>query len=84
MRVGLVWSDYPGEPGAGRVLVNDLDLEVIAPDGTHYYGNTGVYSGGDSCLRSGQWDQCNNAEVVFLPNAAPGTYTVLGSGEADG
>ncbi|HEX6303434.1 MAG TPA: hypothetical protein VFZ76_04535, partial [Anaerolineales bacterium] len=70
-------TDYPATPGAGKMLVNDLDLEVIAPDGKHYYGNTGVYNPNNSCVRAGQWDQCNNVEGVLIPKALNGTYTVI-------
>jgi len=72
----LAWTDYPGEPSAARALVNDLDLEVIAPDGTHYYGNEGLYTSGQ-CLRNGKWDACNNVEGVIIPNAPYGNYTVI-------
>jgi len=57
-------------------MVNDLDLEVIAPDGTHYSGNQGLYASGQ-CLRDGKWDQCNNVEGVLVPNAQHGTYTII-------
>ncbi|TLZ43040.1 MAG: hypothetical protein E6K19_08020, partial [Methanobacteriota archaeon] len=30
----LAWNDYPGTLGAAKTIVNDLDLEVRAPDGT--------------------------------------------------
>lgn len=76
LRVTLAWTDYPGNPAAGKALVNDLDLEVIAPDGAHYVGNAGTYSGGQ-CLRGGQWDACNNVEGVIIPNAANGVYQVI-------
>jgi hypothetical protein len=75
-RVTLAWTDFPGEPAAARTLVNDLDLEVIAPDGTHYYGNQGVYASGQ-CLRDGKWDQCNNVEGVIISNAPLGAYTII-------
>lgn len=76
LRITLAWTDAPGTVGAAKALVNDLDLEVIAPNGTtHYYGNAGVYSGGQ-CLRGGLWDACNNVEGVIIPNAAYGTYTI--------
>ncbi|MEJ2305799.1 MAG: hypothetical protein P8Y14_30115 [Anaerolineales bacterium] len=75
--ITLAWTDYPGTVSAGRALVNDLDLEVIAPDGAHYYGNAGVYASGHSCLRDGKWDACNNVEGVVIPNAINGAYTVI-------
>jgi hypothetical protein len=74
-RITLVWTDYPGQLAAAKALVNDLNLEVIAPDGTRYYGNQGLYSGGQ-CLQ-GQWDACNNVEGVIVPNAVYGTYRVI-------
>jgi subtilisin family serine protease len=65
LRVSLVWTDYPGTPAAGGGLVNDLDLEVVGPDGTHYYGNGSA------------WDRTNNVEGVDILNPAPGAYTVI-------
>lgn len=75
-RITLAWTDYPGELAAAKALVNDLDLEVIAPNGTHYRGNAGVYTGGQ-CLRGGQWDACNNVEGVIIPDAPNGVYQVI-------
>ena len=75
-RVILAWADYPGEPAAAKALVNDLDLEVVAPDGAHYYGNQGLYSGGQ-CLAGGKWDACNNVEGVIIPSASDGAYTII-------
>jgi hypothetical protein len=76
LRISLVWTDYPGQPAAAKALVNDLDLEVIGPQGRHFYGNEGVYSGGQ-CLRDGKWDACNNGETVIVPEAPYGSYKVI-------
>jgi hypothetical protein len=78
-RVSLVWTDYPGSLAADKALVNDLDLEVVAPDGTIYTGNQGVYPAGSPCLR-GSADACNNAETVMIPLAADGAYTITVQG----
>jgi hypothetical protein len=75
LRITLVWTDYPGNPAAAKALVNDLDLEVVAPDGTRYYGNQGLYSSGQ-CAR-GSADACNPVETVFIPQAAAGDYEVI-------
>jgi hypothetical protein len=77
LRIILAWTDYPGSLSAAKALVNNLDLEVIAPDGTHYYGNAGLYGAGNSCLRDGKWDKCNNVEGVLIPVSKVGEYTVI-------
>ena len=63
--VTLAWTDYPGTVGAGKALVNDLDLEVTAPGGTQYKGNGGA-----------AWDRLNNSERVVIQNPAAGTYQI--------
>jgi hypothetical protein len=35
-KVTAVWTDPPGIAGGERALVNDIDIELIAPDGTTY------------------------------------------------
>ncbi|MDQ0285056.1 subtilisin family serine protease [Desulfofundulus luciae] len=64
----LAWTDPPAEPGAGRALVNDLDLLVVGPDGREYLGND---KGG------GRRDDRNNVEQVLIPHPARGTYTII-------
>jgi uncharacterized repeat protein (TIGR01451 family) len=73
-KVSLVWSDYSGNPAAGKALVNDLNLRVTAPDGsTKYWGN--VFSGGWS-QTGGSADTVNNVENVYIQNPASGTWKV--------
>ena len=56
----LVYSDYPALSPAGKMLVNDLDLSVIAPNGTVLSVN----------------DRTNNVEQIsFLPSQ-PGVWHV--------
>ena len=73
VRFTLVWSDYPAELAAGKALVNDLDLEVTAPDGTLYRGN--AFSNGWS-RPLGVTDRVNNVECVYLPSSQWGEYVV--------
>lgn len=76
LRATLIWTDYPGEAGSARQLVNDLDLEIIGPDGEQFVGNEGTYQNGP-CLRAETWDSCNNVEGIVVENARPGDYTVV-------
>ena len=73
LRVALAWSDAPGTLGAQIALVNDLDLEVTAPDGTVYRGN--ALRGGES-IPGGGADHLDVEELVSLDRAPAGTFTV--------
>jgi subtilisin family serine protease len=73
LKVTLAWSDYPGALPAGG-LVNNLNLEVTAPDGTTLYrGNN--FSGGWS-FPGGSADSVNNVESVYIQNPAVGQWTI--------
>lgn len=69
LRLMLVWTDPPASLSAAAQLVNDLDLVVIGPDNTTYYGNN---------FASG--DRTNNVEGVIINNPPLGAYTVQVSG----
>jgi len=72
LKVVLVWIDPPSTSLAEVNLVNDLDLVVEGPDGV-LLGNSfvdGVSQPGGSA------DRLNNVEVVWLPEASPGDWTV--------
>lgn len=72
-KVTLVWSDFPSSEAAAVHLVNDLDLQVTAPDGATYLGN--VFGGGWSQI-GGASDRVNNVENVYVQSAAAGAWTV--------
>ena len=74
-RVTLVWSDYPGTEATHGALVNDLDLKVIAPDSTFFYGNDIIGDG----LQDGDVDHVNNVEGIDF-NPQLGRYTVVVKG----
>ena len=69
----LTWSDERGSRFSSAQLVNDLDLEITAPDGTVYLGND--FANGRSTT-GGTRDSVNNLEVVLIDSAAQGTWTV--------
>jgi serine protease AprX len=66
LRVALAYSDAPGS-----ALVNNLNLIVIAPDGTRHVGNQGRGRSVGFTL-----DSRNNVEVVQVAKAAKGQWTV--------
>ncbi len=71
----LAWSDVEGSanaPQAESRLMNDLDLVLLAPDGTTYLGNN--FANGIS-VAGGSADDLNNIERVRLP---AGTSTQSG------
>ncbi len=81
LRFVLAWSDYPAALGAAKALVNDLDLEVTAPDGTVYRGNNfGTFAQGGS-VAGGSFDDRNVEEAVLLKAPLAGVWRVrvLGS-----
>ena len=72
----LAWSDYPAALGAAKALVNDVDLEVTAPDGTVYRGNRfGTFAQGQS-VPGGSFDTTNVEEAVIVRAPAVGVWTV--------
>ncbi len=72
LRVTLCWTDTAGNPSVLRSQVNDLDLRVVSPTGTSYWGN--YYSGGQSA--TGGSRDSNNVEENFRLNApATGIWT---------
>lgn len=74
LKITLAYTDVPGLPAAIPALVNDLDLEVIAPDGVVYRGNQ--FEDGDSVPTPIASDSINNVEGVYLSQPLPGEYVV--------
>ena len=74
LKTALVWTDYPGVAGANPAIVNNLDLEVIAPDGTHYRGNQ--YTSGQSTPNPTLWDTLNVEECCRVNVPVLGDWTI--------
>lgn len=72
LKVVLVWTDAPSTSLADVTLLNDLDLVVRGPGGT-FLGN--VFAAGRS-VAGGTADRRNNVEVVLLPDAEKGAWTI--------
>ena len=74
LKVTLAYTDMPGFPGALVALVNDLDLEVVGPDGRVYRGNQ--FDEGESIPGAAGTDSLNNVEGVHLLAPLPGEYVI--------
>ena len=74
LKITLVYTDVPALPAAIPALVNDLDLEVIAPDGSLYRGN--AFSQGESIAGTPEGDRVNNVEAVHLSLPTAGEWLV--------
>lgn len=70
----LAYTDVPAFPGAVPALVNDLDLEVVAPDGHIYHGNQ--FDEGKSIPDAPAYDSINNVEGVYISTPLVGEYLV--------
>lgn len=73
-KVTLVYTDVPGLPAALPALVNDLDLEIIAPNGDKYRGN--AFAEGESIPGTPDGDRVNNVEAVHIGEPAAGEWIV--------
>ena len=74
LKVTLVYTDVPGLPAAIPALVNDLDLEVVDPNGILYRGN--AFADGESVAGTPVGDPINNVESVHLSTPIAGEYVV--------
>jgi len=70
--ITLAYTDVPGFPAAIPALVNDLDLELIGPDGRIYRGNQ--FFQGESVPDAPSFDSINNVEGIYIDTPAPGEY----------
>ncbi len=73
LHVALTWMDEPAVAGAASALVNDLDLELVAPDGSRYFGNQ--LSAGES-VSTREGDHINVEEMLYFAHAKPGVYSL--------
>lgn len=83
LRVMLVWSDPPASPQAGRALLNDLDMQIVAPDGTvlePWVLNPTPSIAALSAPATRGRDTLNPVEQVAVTSPQPGSYTIRVNG----
>ncbi len=79
-RVSLAWDDYAASPiisDGAPAVVNDLDLEVVAPDGstTHYPFSLDPANPERAATATGA-NSRDNQEQVIVNNPTPGVWTI--------
>jgi len=74
IKVTLVWDDVPATLNAARTLVNDLDLVLIAPDGTEYQP-WALDPQAPSAPAGHGADRINNVEQVVVERPQPGEWS---------
>jgi len=81
LKITLAYTDYPGSPFGAKALVNDLDLLVVAPDGT-FYGNAFDTNSGFSIKNPplSMVDSKNNVEQIQIANPTKGEYKIYVNG----
>ena len=80
VRVTLVWSDPPASPLANPVLVNDLDIKLIDPNGGIHYPWTLDPSNPANPATNNVPDHLNNVEQIFAQNVTGGVWRIEVSG----
>jgi hypothetical protein len=76
LKITLAWMEPPAaSANFGTPVINDLDLRVIAPDGTTFYrGNN--FNAGQSVIGDATTDLVNNVEMVLVNTPATGTWRI--------
>ncbi len=81
LKLMLYWHDTSASPASAITLVNDLDLEVVAPSGgRHLPLVLNLLPQLVTLPAMPGFDHINNAEQVVIRNPEPGTYEVRVSG----
>jgi len=75
LRATMTFADPAGNPAALQHRVNDLDLQLTAPDGTVYHGNVGLVTGLFS-TPGGTANDYDTVENVYVQNPAAGLWSV--------
>ncbi len=88
IKATLVWTDPPGNPVLGGLdettplLVNDLDIQILGPDGRHFPWTLDPLNP-DELAQQDQTNHRDNVEQVYIQNPVPGDYTLVVSGQVN-
>ena len=77
LKVMLYWHDPAASPVAAKTLINDLDVQVIAPGGTTVYPLVLNASAGNVAdAATPGTDHVNNIEQIVINTPVAGNYTI--------
>ena len=79
LRVVLYWHDQPAPINEPEALINDLDIEIIGPNGTRFLPlMPSSYPNRDSLLAPAKQriDRLNNVELIAISNPIAGNYSI--------
>lgn len=84
LKVALSWLDIYASTGAGNKLVNNLNIELIAPNSSTHYPWSGLTSG-SAGNQTYQWTRTgannrDNIELVEVDSPQTGTWTIRVTG----
>ncbi len=83
LKITLAWNDPPAVPNVPKALVNDLDLKVVAPDGSVFLPWVLSHFPHPDSLRLPALryrDTLNNVEQITFDFPAGGQYSIQVSG----
>ncbi len=72
----LVWDDAPATAMANPTLVNNLDLELVEPNGTTIHLPWLLDAGNPANAAAKGVDNVNNVEQVYVQNPMAGVWTI--------
>lgn len=76
-RATMVYLDRAGTTSSGQHRINDLSMQVTAPNGTQYWGNNGLTAGNYNVSSSGgSSNTIDVVENVIIQNPAVGDWTI--------
>jgi uncharacterized repeat protein (TIGR01451 family) len=76
LKATLVWDDVEATALADPTLVNNLDLELVAPDGTTIHPPWVLDPDNPGLSATTGIDSLNNVEQVYVPTPAVGVWTI--------
>lgn len=79
LKVTMIYRDPPANPTSSLARINNLDVKLVAPDTTVYYGNNGLLLN-NYTTPFGSAEDIDTVENIFVFNPVPGNWVLEVSG----